>query len=162
MRPLAGRALRRIYASPGRRCSTLVQNNEHGHPNIVFKVGKPNLSLPDAFALAAPQLKPLDASMTELLHFSPNSTVPKLLRFTQPNGIDAAPPDNEVLQAAAQHFFNLHGKRFRPTISLLAASAANGGSKADARQGRLPQIVEMVRERQPSPLPLLSRSFLLT
>ena len=137
--------------SHGRRCSTLaVLNNAYGHPDITFKVGAPNLSLPDAFALAAPQLEPLNDSMTELLQFSPNSTVPELLRFAQPNGLDIAPPpENEVLLAAAQHFFNLPGKRFRPTIALLAASAANGGSSADARQGRLAQIVEMVRDPQP-------------
>lgn len=138
-------ALRHVSIGSGQHRSIQVRNNEDGYPEIIFKVGAPNFSLPDAFALAAPQLKPLNASMTELLQLSPNSTVPDLIRFSQPSGFVSRPSDLDVLRGATQHFFNLPGKRFRPTIALLAATAANGGSGADARQARLAQIVEMVR-----------------
>lgn len=138
-------SVRRFNLAAWQRRPARVHNNGQGYPDIVFKVGEPNMSLPDPFALAAPQLKPLNESMTELLTLSPNSAVPELLRFSESNLRSSRPCDNKVLFAAARHFFTLPGKRFRPTIAVLAASAANGGSIADPRQCRLAQIVEIVR-----------------
>lgn len=77
--------------------------------------------LPDPFALVSSQLRPLDGSLRELVG-----------------------SDNPVLTRVAQHFFELQGKRFRPTVVLLASAAANGGSPANTRQGRLAEITEMI------------------
>ena len=77
--------------------------------------------MPDPFALMAEHLKPLDGSLRELVG-----------------------SDHPVLTRVAQHFFELAGKRFRPTLVLLASAAANGGGVADARQVRLSEITEMI------------------
>jgi len=77
--------------------------------------------LPDPFALVQAELRPLDASIKELVG-----------------------TDHPVLAAAAHHFFELAGKRFRPTLVLLASSAVAGGGVADARQKRLSEITEMI------------------
>ncbi|EOD12149.1 Prenyl transferase, partial [Emiliania huxleyi CCMP1516] len=73
------------------------------------------------FALVQPQLRPLDSSIRELVG-----------------------TDHPVLAAAAHHFFERAGKRFRPTLVLLSSAAAAGGDPADARQQRLAEITEMI------------------
>ena len=117
----------RVFApvASGRTFSTsaaVVANDERGHPAITFKVGSPNESLPDAFALVESTLKPLAAALSDLVA-SP----------------DDMPQEGKDAQA---HFFVGHGKHFRPTICLLAAAAANGAP--NERQARLAQIVEIV------------------
>lgn len=47
-----------------------------------------------------------------------------------------------MLAAAASHFFELAGKRFRPTLIHLASAAA--GAPADTRQKRLAEIAEII------------------
>eukprot|EP00965_Chrysotila_dentata_P148712 4911277-Pleurochrysis_carterae.AAC.1 len=79
------------------------------------------VQLPDPFVLVKSQLRPLDASIKELVG-----------------------TDHPVLSAAAHHFFELAGKRFRPTLVILAASAAAGGEPAQASQRRLAEITEMI------------------
>ena len=81
----------------------------------------PPASLPDPFALCADQLQPLDGSLRELVG-----------------------SDHPVLTRVAQHFFELAGKRFRPTVVLLASSAAAAGQPASDRQVRLAEIAEMI------------------
>ena len=81
----------------------------------------PPSTLPDPFALMKDQLRPLDGSLRELVG-----------------------SDHPVLTRVAQHFFEIAGKRFRPTIVLLASSAANGGEAANAKQQRLAEITEMI------------------
>eukprot|EP00966_Prymnesium_polylepis_P121249 2802304-Prymnesium_polylepis.1 len=53
-------ALWRLAARPpARRLSSALQtvpNDARGHPDIIFKVGVPNASLADAFALVEPTL----------------------------------------------------------------------------------------------------------
>jgi hypothetical protein len=78
-------------------------------------------SMPDPFAVVADQLRPLDSSLGELVG-----------------------SDHPVLTRVAQHFFELAGKRFRPTIVLLAGSAALGGEPANTQQVRLAEITEMI------------------
>jgi geranylgeranyl pyrophosphate synthase len=99
-----------------------VQNNERNCPDITvaFRAAAPP-SLVDPFMLVQPQLRPLDASIKELVG-----------------------ADHPVLAAAAHHFFERAGKRFRPTLVLLSSSAAGGGQPADARQVRLAEITEMI------------------
>jgi len=85
-------------------------------------MGPPPPSLPDPFALVSSQLRPLDDSIKELVG-----------------------TDHPVLMAAAQHFFELAGKRFRPTLVLLASMAADGSAAAvDPRQRRLAEVTEMI------------------
>jgi len=99
-----------------------VPNDASNRPAITIAMRQsPPESLPDAFKLVASQLRPLDHSIKELVG-----------------------TDHPVLAAAAQHFFALAGKRFRPTLVLLAASASGGGSEADPRQRRLAEITEMI------------------
>jgi len=77
--------------------------------------------LQDPFALVSKQLRPLDVSIRELVG-----------------------SDHPVLAAAAHHFFERAGKRFRPTLVLLSSAAAAGGAEADAKQRRLAEITEMI------------------
>ena len=104
------------------RCLSFVPNNERGHPSIRFEMGKPMRALNDPFILVEPRLRPLAESMPALV------------------GADHEMP--KEAQEAASHFFRLEGKRFRPTIALLVATAANGA--ANERQARLAQILEMI------------------
>jgi geranylgeranyl pyrophosphate synthase len=106
----------------GLSAATAVQNNEHNRPDITvaFRMAAPS-SLTDPFALVQPQLRPLDASIRELVG-----------------------ADHPVLAAAAHHFFERAGKRFRPTLVLLSSAAAGGGQPADQRQVRLAEITEMI------------------
>ena len=107
--------LTRLYSSP-------IPNDAQQRPAISISFGQPPPeSLPDPFAVAANQLRPLDASLKEITG-----------------------SDHPVLTRVAQHFFELVGKRFRPTIVLLASSAASGGEPASARQVRLAEITEMI------------------
>jgi len=102
--------------------AAFVQNNERSHPDLTVEFrGTAPAALPDPFVLVQPMLRPLDASIKEQL-----ST------------------DHPILVAAAHHFFERAGKRFRPTLVLLTASAARGGGEADARQRRLAEIAEMI------------------
>lgn len=123
VRPLLGRWA--LACAGGRRClsaATAVQNNERNCPDITvaFRVAAP-ASLTDPFALVQPQLRPLDVSIRELVG-----------------------TDHPVLAAAAHHFFERAGKRFRPTLVLLSSAAAGGGQPADGRQVRLAEISEMI------------------
>eukprot|EP00908_Phaeocystis_cordata_P005576 Transcript_16073.p1 GENE.Transcript_16073~~Transcript_16073.p1 ORF type:complete len:386 (-),score=182.50 Transcript_16073:238-1353(-) len=107
--------LTRLYSSP-------IPNDAQQRPAISISFGQPPPeSLPDPFVVAANQLRPLDASLKEITG-----------------------SDHPVLTRVAQHFFELVGKRFRPTIVLLASSAASGGEPASARQVRLAEITEMI------------------
>jgi all-trans-nonaprenyl-diphosphate synthase len=99
-----------------------IPNDEHSRPMIHIEMGaSPPDSMPDPFALMADHLKPLDGSLRELVG-----------------------SDHPVLTRVAQHFFELAGKRFRPTIVLLASSAAAGGAAPSAEQTRLAEITEMI------------------
>jgi len=112
-----------------RRCATRVlsygtpiQNDAQQRPAVSIGFGEDApASLPDPFAVVSHQLRPLDASLKDLVG-----------------------SDHPVLTRVAQHFFELVGKRFRPTIVLLASSAAGGGTPASARQVRLAEITEMI------------------
>ena len=86
--------------------------------SIVFGQEPPS-SLPDPFAVVSSQLRPLETSLKDLVG-----------------------SEHPVLTRVAQHFFELVGKRFRPTIVLLAASAAAGGEPANARQVRPTQPLD--------------------
>jgi solanesyl diphosphate synthase len=103
--------------------SSFVPNDADHRPAIEISMGAPPpASLPDPFALASGQLRPLDHSLKELVG-----------------------SDHPVLTRVAQHFFELAGKRFRPTVVLLAsAAAAGGGEPPNARQLRLAEITEMI------------------
>ena len=91
-------------------------------PDITIAMDTPPpQSLPDPFVLVQPQLRPLDESIKELVG-----------------------AEHPVLAAAAGHFFGLAGKRFRPTLVLLSAMAADGTDAADPRQRRLAEITEMI------------------
>ena len=99
--------LARFYSTP-------IQNDAQQKPAVSIVFGQePPSSLPDPFAVVASQLRPLETSLKDLVG-----------------------SDHPVLTRVAQHFFELVGKRFRPTIVLLAASAAAGGEPANARQVR--------------------------
>ena len=84
------------------------------HPDVYAQ-------LPDPFAQVSSHLRPLDGSLRELVG-----------------------SDHPVLTRVAQHFFELAGKRFRPTLVLLASSAAAGGEAPTAGQIRLAEITEMI------------------
>lgn len=102
--------------------ATFVANDDKQRPAITISMGDtPPSSLPDPFSLVGDQLRPLDDSLRELVG-----------------------SEHPVLTRVAQHFFELAGKRFRPTLVLLAAMAANGGEPASARQRRLAEIAEMI------------------
>ena len=113
--------LRRGAAAALQRCaplarfySTPVQNDAQQKPAVSIVFGQePPSSLPDPFAVVSSQLRPLETSLKDLVG-----------------------SEHPVLTRVAQHFFELVGKRFRPTIVLLAASAAAGGEPANARQVR--------------------------
>lgn len=109
-------------ATRSHSAAAYVQNNDRNFPDITveFRAAAPG-SLPDPFALVQPQLRPLDSSIRELVG-----------------------TDHPVLAAAAHHFFERAGKRFRPTLVLLSSAAAAGGDPADARQQRLAEITEMI------------------
>ena len=99
--------LARFYSTP-------IQNDAQQKPAVSIVFGQePPSSLTDPFAVVASQLRPLETSLKDLVG-----------------------SDHPVLTRVAQHFFELVGKRFRPTIVLLAASAAAGGEPANARQVR--------------------------
>ena len=109
-----GTAALQRCASLGRFYSTPIQNDAQQKPAVSIVFGQqPPSSLPDPFAVVASQLRPLETSLKDLVG-----------------------SDHPVLTRVAQHFFELVGKRFRPTIVLLAASAAAGGEPANARQVR--------------------------
>ena len=113
---------RRLILTASRPSSTTmhVVNDSNGRPAIHLGMGQP-CTLPDAFALVEPSMKPLRDSMTQLVV-----------------------SDHKLLTEAAEHFFRQQGKSFRPAIVLLAAQAANGGGPANSSQARLAQIVEMI------------------
>ncbi|KAL1503138.1 hypothetical protein AB1Y20_011200 [Prymnesium parvum] len=116
--------VRRVrLAAAARQLSTLrpVLNDHQNHPAFRVEYGQPAPSLPDPYALVSSQLRPLDESLSELIG-----------------------NDHPVLTRVAHHFFELAGKRFRPTAVLLAARAANGGAEATERQVRLAEITEMI------------------
>lgn len=125
--PMAAALLRgRAWLAPRLGAARLgslavVQNDARGHPAISLRCGEPNTSLPNAFGLVERDLKRLLDAMPDL--------------------VDG---DHTMLRTAVQHFFKLGGKSFRPTIALLAASAANGGTEANERQCRLAQVSEMI------------------
>ncbi|KAG8466138.1 hypothetical protein KFE25_001894 [Diacronema lutheri] len=77
----------------------------------------------DPFKLAEPDLRPLSDSIKDLV------------------GID-----HPVLNKVARHFFDMQGKRFRPTILLLVSQALGSArdSPAFTRQKRLAEIAEMI------------------
>ena len=109
-----GTAALQRCASLARFYSTPIQNDAQQKPAVSIVFGQePPSSLPDPFAVVASQLRPLETSLKDLVG-----------------------SDHPVLTRVAQHFFELVGKRFRPTIVLLAASAAAGGEPANARQVR--------------------------
>ena len=81
----------------------------------------PPSALPDGFALVSDHLRPLEASLQ-----------------------DHVGSQHPVLSRVAQQFFELAGKRFRPTLVLLASSAAAGGADPSASQCRLAEITEMI------------------
>jgi len=124
LRSSAHRASAAIRWAPlARRYSTApVQNDAQQRPAVSISWGEtaPS-SLPDPFAVVGSQLRPLDESLKELVG-----------------------SEHPVLMAVARHFFELAGKRFRPTIVLLASSAAAGGAPASTRQVRLAEITEMI------------------
>ena len=99
--------------------------NNGDRPAVTITMGgDPAVSalLPDPFALCAEHLHPLDSSLRDLTG-----------------------SDHPVLTRVAQHFFELAGKRFRPTVVLLASSAALGDDRApSAKQRRLAEITEMI------------------
>ena len=124
--------VRRCLAAPTLRrhvrdfSSAPIANDEHHKPAIRISMHSVSgeaapESMPDPFALVSEQLRPLDGSLRDLVG-----------------------SDHPVLTRVAQHFFELAGKRFRPTIVLLASSAANGGAPPNARQTRLAEITEMI------------------
>ena len=124
-RPLASasRPLVSVLRSLGvRNYAAPIANNDRQLPAITIAMGElPPASTPDPFNLMADQLKPLDNSLRDLVG-----------------------SDHPVLTRVAQHFFELAGKRFRPTIVLLASSAAAAGAPANAKQQRLAEITEMI------------------
>lgn len=104
--------------------SSSIANDSSHKPDISIIMGeKPPIyaNLPDPFSLVSSHLKPLDGSLRELVG-----------------------SDHPVLTRVAQHFFEIAGKRFRPTLVLLAASAAEGGRAPSAHQTRLAEITEMI------------------
>jgi all-trans-nonaprenyl-diphosphate synthase len=99
-----------------------VANDADRKPAISITMGEaPPSSLADPFALMSDQLRPLDDSLRDLVG-----------------------SDHPVLTRVAQHFFELAGKRFRPTLVLLASSAAVGGAEPNTKQKRLAEIAEMI------------------
>ena len=101
--------------------ATPIANDERSLPAVTIAMEAPPAGMPDPFALMKDQLRPLDSSLRDLVG-----------------------SDHPVLTRVAQHFFELAGKRFRPTIVLLASSAAMGGEAANAHQRRLAEITEMI------------------
>lgn len=104
--------------------SSSIANDSSHKPEISIQMGvlPPVYSeLPDPFALVSRHLKPLDGSLRDLVG-----------------------SDHPVLTRVAQHFFELAGKRFRPTLVLLASSAAVGGADPLEHQVRLAEITEMI------------------
>lgn len=77
----------------------------------------------DPFKLVEPDLRPLSESIKDLV------------------GID-----HPVLNKVARHFFDMQGKRFRPTILLLVSQALGSArdSAAFTRQKRLAEVSEMI------------------
>ena len=97
-----------------------VQNDTCNVPNVTIAMGsEPPASLPDPYALVQHELRSLDSSISEVIG-----------------------SNHPVLAAAASHFFELAGKRFRPTLVHLASMAA--GAPADTRQKRLAEIAEII------------------
>jgi len=117
--------LRRVLLLPHQRFSTsapFVTNDEHQRPAIKISMDAvPPPSLPDPFALVSDQLRPLDELLSDLVG-----------------------SEHPVLTRVAQQFFDLSGKRFRSTLVLLAAMAANGGRPGNAQQQQLAEITEMI------------------
>jgi geranylgeranyl pyrophosphate synthase len=77
----------------------------------------------DPFKLVEPDLRPLSDSIKDLV------------------GVD-----HPVLNKVARHFFDMQGKRFRPTILLLVSQAVGSArdSPVFAQQKRLAEITEMI------------------
>ena len=124
---IRGTAALRRCAPLGRFYSTPIPNDAQQKPAVTIVFGQePPSSLPDPFAVVASQLRPLETSLKDLVG-----------------------SDHPVLTRVAQHFFELVGKRFRPTIVLLAASAAGGGEPANARQVRFTQYPPYHRRSLP-------------
>ena len=82
--------------------SAPVANNEHRRPALTIAMEPAPASMPDPFAVVSDQLRPLDSSLRDLVG-----------------------SDHPVLTRVAQHFFELAGKRFRPTLVLLGSAAAS-------------------------------------
>lgn len=113
--PMALRRLPRLYRS------LPILNDEHNHPAFHVAFGEGVSLLPDPYVLTQAQLRPLSESLRELVG-----------------------SEHPVLTRVAEHFFELAGKRFRPTVALLASMAANGGAAAGEQQVRLAEISEMI------------------
>lgn len=77
----------------------------------------------DPFKLVEPDLRPLSESLKDLV------------------GVD-----HPVLNKVARHFFDMQGKRFRPTILLLVSQALGAArdSPTFAKQKRLAEVTEMI------------------
>ena len=126
---LARRAPAQLLGVSRARCltpvpNTHIANDAAGLPAISIQMGELPTGyelLPDPFALVSSHLRPLDGSLRDLVG-----------------------SDHPVLTRVAQHFFELAGKRFRPTLVLLASSAAVGGEAPSAHQIRLAEITEMI------------------
>ena len=93
------------------QCSLPIQNDEQQKPAFRIAFGGGVSSLPDPYALTQTQLRPLSESLSELVG-----------------------SEHPVLTRVAEHFFELAGKRFRPTVALLASMAVNGGEAAEEQQ----------------------------
>lgn len=105
-----------------RQQSTLpIPNDEHNRPALSIDIGACADALPDPYVLTQGQLRPPSESVAEFMG-----------------------GDHPVLTRAAEHFFELAGKRFRPTVVLLASMATNGGAAADPRQLCLAEISEVI------------------
>ena len=111
-----------LAAVGGRDISFAGSSAPYPLPEVIIAMGEPSPeALPDPFGLVAGQLRPFDASLKELVG-----------------------SDHPVLTRVASHFFEIAGKRFRPTLVLLASAAASGGGEASVRQQRLAEIAEMI------------------
>lgn len=53
-------------------------------------------------------------------------------------------PKNPILYAAAEHLFNVGGKRIRPSIVLLVGKATNNTNKLENEHRRLAEIIEII------------------
>jgi len=98
-----------------------VGNDEYNQLAATIAFGTPPPPLPDPFSLLAGQLHPLDASLREFVG-----------------------NEHPVIMRAAQHFVEIAGRRFHPTLVLLAASAATGGKPPTAQQKQLAEITELI------------------